>query len=453
MNSLAQQVQASLPLQAKRWWLAVSGGLDSMCLLHLVKQMQQNPSVTLPEVHVLHVHHGLQADADRWQAFVAEQSQSYGFPYQCVKVTVDAQLQQQQGLEAAARAARYKVFAETIETNDVVILAQHANDQVETLLLRLLRGAGVAGLGAMRQCRPLGKGHVQRPLLSVSREALVSYAQEHQIQWCEDPSNADEDFDRNYLRHQVMPLLQQRWPDLSKRVATTSHIMQGTQDLLQQVAQADYQQLTSQSPSSEVGLSVTDLLALSIERRHNLLRWWLHQLGEPAPDFLSLHHIDEQVLLAGADRQPCFTLTQGELRRAYGKLYWVDYQQNIMTEEQAEMLQEWVWDASVTGSEPVATTFGFLHPVIGGLKLHTGDCIGITRRQGGERCQPQGRAHSQSLKKLLQEYQIPVWKRDDLPLFWINDRLAMVGDLWICEGFAAAQGELGWRWSTNRELD
>jgi tRNA(Ile)-lysidine synthase len=229
--------------------------------------------------------------------------------------------------------------------------------------------------------------------------------------------------------------------------------MQGTQDLLQQVAQADYQQLTSQSPSSEVGLSVTDLLALSIERRHNLLRWWLHQLGEPAPDFLSLHHIDEQVLLAGADRQPCFTLTQGELRRAYGKLYWVDYQQNIMTEEQAEMLQEWVWDASVTGSEPVATTFGFLHPVIGGLKLHTGDCIGITRRQGGERCQPQGRAHSQSLKKLLQEYQIPVWKRDDLPLFWINDRLAMVGDLWICEGFAAAQGELGWRWSTNRELD
>ena len=453
MNSLAQHVQASLPLQAKRWWLAVSGGLDSMCLLHLVKQMQHNTSLTLPAVHVLHIHHGLQADADRWQAFVAEQSQSYGFPYQCVKVTVDAQLQQQQGLEAAARAARYKVFAETIETDDVVILAQHANDQVETLLLRLLRGAGVAGLGAMRQHRPLGKGHVQRPLLSVTREALVVYAQEHHIQWCEDPSNADDDFDRNYLRHQVMPLLQQRWPDLCKRVETTSHIMQGTQDLLLQLAQEDYQQLTPQPPASKVGLSVTSLLALSLERRHNLLRWWLHQLGEPAPDFLSLQHIDQQVLLAGADRQPCFTLTQGELRRAYGKLYWVASQQSITYEEPSQVLQEWVWDASVTGSEPIATATGFLHPVMGGLNLQIGDCIRITKRQGGERCQPQGRAHSQSLKKLLQEYQIPVWQRDNLPLFWVNDCLAMVGDLWICEGFSAAQGELGWRWSRSRELD
>lgn len=452
MNSLAQQVQASLPLQAKRWWLAVSGGLDSMCLLHLVKQMQQNTSVTLPEVHVLHIHHGLQADADSWQAFVVEQSQSYGFPYQCVKVTVDAQLQQQQGLEAAARAARYKVFAETIETNDVVILAQHANDQVETLLLRLLRGAGVAGLGAMRQRRSLGKGHVQRPLLSVTRQALVAYAQQNHIQWCEDPSNADEDFDRNYLRHQVMPLLQQRWPDLSKRVATTSHIMQGTQDLLQQVAQADYQQLTSQQLASEVGLSVTDLLALSIERRHNLLRWWLHQLGEPAPDFLSLQNIDEQVLLAGVDRQPCFTLAQGELRRACGKLYWVDSKQYLSNEEESQTIHEWVWDATENGSEPIAIATGFLHPVIGGLKLQAGDCIRITRRQGGERCQPQGRAHSQSLKKLLQEYQIPAWQRDHLPLFWVNDGLAMVGDLWICEGFSAAQGELGWCWSSKRKL-
>ena len=250
-----------------------------------------------------------------------------------------------------------------------------------------------------------------------------------------------------------MPLLQQRWPDLCKRVATTSYIMQGTQDLLQQLAQEDYQQLTSRQPALEVGLSVTDLLALSIERRHNLLRWWLHQLGEPAPDFLSLQHIDQQVLLAGADRQPCFTLTQGELRRAYGKLYWVDSQQGISNEEPSQMLQEWVWDASVTGSEPIATANGFLHPVIGGLKLQAGDCIRITKRQGGERCQPQGRAHSQSLKKLLQEYQIPVWQRDNLPLFWVNDRLAMVSDLWICEGFSAAQGELGWRWLRSRELD
>ncbi|MDP6968932.1 MAG: tRNA lysidine(34) synthetase TilS [Gammaproteobacteria bacterium] len=449
MISLAQQVQASLPMQASRWWLAVSGGLDSICLLHLIKQMQQNPAISLPDIKVVHVHHGLQAEADAWLQLVVEQCQTYGFSSHCVKVQIDPRLQQQQGLEAAARAARYQVFEELLESGDILLLAQHANDQAETLLLRLLRGAGVAGLGAMRERRSLGLGYLQRPLLSVSRHSLLAYAQEQKLQWLDDPSNDNEQFERNYLRRQVMPLLQQRWPSLLQRVKTTSHIMQHTQTLLEQVAQEDYQRLNQEVPFTAARLPVAGLLDLSPERRYNLLRWWLQQLGELAPDYVTMEQIDEQVLLASADAQPCLSLAQGELRRAYDELYWLSGQMETARGTQDFVEQEWVWTQALARQPRLAVAAGYLQPVVAGLCLREGDRLRVTLRQGGERCQPQGRAHSQSLKKLLQEYQVPAWQRDNLPLFWVNDQLAMVGNLWICQGFAAEQEGVGWGWSAD----
>lgn len=452
MTPLAQRIQASLPMQASRWWLAVSGGLDSMCLLHLVKQMQQDPAISVPEIKVVHIHHGLQAEADAWLQLVAEQSQTYGFSSHCVKVQIDPQLQQQQGLEAAARAARYQVFEELLEPGDTLLLAQHANDQAETLLLRLLRGAGVAGLGVMRERRSLGLGYLQRPLLSVSRDSLLAYAQEQQLQWLDDPSNDNEQFERNYLRRQVMPLLQQRWPSLLQRVKTTSQIMQATQTLLEQVAQEDYQLLTADEPHTEARLPVARLLDLTPERRYNLLRWWLQQLGELAPDYGTMLQIDKQVLTAAKDRQPCLRLAAGELRRAYGDLYWsgggvtsnaTGHSGSVSGTDEQSM----IWPPATAQPAQVNLAGGVLRPVAGGLLLQPGDELRVTVRQGSERCRPEGRAHSQSLKKLLQEYKVPPWQRATLPLFWLNGELAMVADLWICQGFAAPTQGMGWGWS------
>jgi len=461
MTPLAQHLQASLPQQANCWWLAVSGGLDSMCLLHLVKQVQQNLCSNCPDIRIIHVHHGLQPQADDWCQLVERQAEEFGFACYSESVQVDAQIQRQQGLEAAARNARYQVFEKLVAVGDLLLLAQHADDQAETLLLRLLRGAGVAGLGAMPKQRPLGAGHLLRPLLSVSRQELETYAVQHELQWLDDPSNLDEHYRRNFLRHQVMPLLKQRWPGVLQRMQTTSAVMQESQALLQEVAEQDFALLLGKESAGAsemvMALPVLGLLSLSVARRHNLLRWWLQELGDLPPDYEAMQQIDVQMLCAVADGQPELYLAIGLLRRSQGRLYWLDRneRQQLKAATQVTMQQEeaMTWSDTLVQQSSVSLDCGCLQKAINGLYLQSGDKLRISRRQGGERCQPQGRRHSQSLKKLLQEYQVPTWQRSQLPLFWVNGELAMVGDLWVCQGYAVEPGILGWAWSADACLD
>ena len=187
--------------QAKRWRVAFSGGLDSTVLLHLLAHLAKNHS--LPALSAIHIHHGLQAAADAWPAHCQAICDALGVPLAIVHVHVDAGA----SLEQAARAARYGAFIEATQPGDVMLAAQHRDDQAETVLFRLLRGTGSRGLAAMPTQRPLGRGHLLRPLLDVSRAELEAYAREHRLLWIEDPSNADQQFSRNYLRQQVFPVL------------------------------------------------------------------------------------------------------------------------------------------------------------------------------------------------------------------------------------------------------
>jgi len=426
-----------------------------MCLLHLVKQVQQNLSSSCPDIRVIHVHHGLQSQADDWRLLVAQQASDYGFACYSESVQIDPQVQRQQGLEAAARNARYQVFENLIEAGDVLLLAQHADDQAETLLLRLLRGAGVAGLGAMPRRRVLGAGHLLRPLLSVSRQELELYAAQNDLLWVDDPSNLDEHYRRNFLRHKVMPLLKQRWPGVLQRMQTTSAVMQESQALLQEVAVQDYGRLVAAGGSVELlkALPVQGLLDMSAARRHNLLRWWLQKLGDLPPDYEAMLQVDVQVLGAVADGQPELYLAHGLLRRSQGQLYWLSAIERRQLESPDHQAQAIIWSDALAQQASVGLNHGFLRQVTNGLRLQPGDQLRISRRQGGERCQPQGRQHSQSLKKLLQEYQVPAWQRSQLPLFWVNGKLAMVGDIWICHGYAVAPESLGWAWSADACLD
>lgn len=425
------------PTPAKRWLLAVSGGLDSMCLLHLAYQLQQTDSST-PLIEVVHVNHGLQEQAGAWQLAVEQQAQAYGFTCHSRQVSITSEQIQQAGVEAAARYARYAVFASLLEAGDVLLLAQHADDQAETFFLRLLRGAGVAGLGAMPQQRVLGEGELWRPLLKVSRQQLQAYAHQHQLSWVNDPSNQDLRYDRNYLRHSVLPALYERWPSLSQRVQITSDILQETQSLLQEVGESDLHACVV----DDAVLSIHSLLQLSSARRNNVLRLWLGQCGENSLSHGMLQRLNSEVILASEDGQPSLSLGFGEVKRSYGKLHWLGFDSAVAWQAP----QQLVWSEELAQQQAVAFAGGWLVPTNKGMRLQLGDRLVATKRQGGERCQPVGRGHSQSLKKLLQEYQVPAWQRASLPLIYRNNELAMVANLWVCEGCAGNSSATNWRW-------
>ncbi|HDQ9214135.1 TPA: tRNA lysidine(34) synthetase TilS, partial [Pseudomonas aeruginosa] len=192
--------------EAGGWCVAFSGGLDSTVLLHLLAQLAR--SEALPALSALHVHHGLQAAADGWPAHCQAVCRSLGIPLRVERVQVAVG----GSIEQAARDARYRAFQANLGEGQVLLTAQHLDDQAETLLFRLLRGAGLRGLAAMPASRPLGGGRLCRPLLGVSRAELEAYAQTHRLDWVEDPSNQDPRFSRNYLRREIMPRLASHWP-------------------------------------------------------------------------------------------------------------------------------------------------------------------------------------------------------------------------------------------------
>ncbi|MDC9720370.1 MAG: tRNA lysidine(34) synthetase TilS [Gammaproteobacteria bacterium] len=430
-------------IQAAGWVVAVSGGLDSMCLLHALVQLKQY--VQCPSLRVIHIHHSLQDEADGWQQWVEQKSQEYGVGYTGHKVTLCAQQQKDLGLEAAARNARYRIFEQHLQVGEVLLLGHHADDQTETLLLRLLRGAGVGGLRAMPKQRKLGDGLLFRPLMHVRQADLQGYAQVHDLAWCEDPSNQSKRFDRNYLRHNVLPSLRQRWPALDKRIATVASVMADTQQLLDEVAAADLASVRAQYPHHE-RLPLAVLLVQSKARRHNLVRYWLALHQVPMPDYATMQRIDNELLYSAIDGQPKLQLVDWCLRRDQHYLVLLP---KVEVGDVDTLLWQHNIDSKILASGVIELPTGALILSLNdahGLALNQGDHLERRFRKGGERCRPLGRVHSQSLKKLLQEANVPVWERDQLPLFYINGELAMVADLWINCGFEAVKNTPAWRW-------
>jgi tRNA(Ile)-lysidine synthase len=430
-----EKLLAYLPRQADRWWLGISGGLDSMVLLESVVQLSRK--YDFPPVWLLHVNHGLSIQSGRWQQRVIATAIRLGLPYRIIEVNIAQSDVDANGPEAAARTARYDAFARYLQPGQILLLAHHGDDQAETVLLRMFRGAGVAGLCGMPAQRKLANGQLYRPLLGFTRKQLHHWAVKEQLVWIEDPSNLESRFDRNFLRLQVMPLLRSRWPKLQQRLSATASLMRQQQDLIDEIAVSDYQ--SCQDGSTAI-LWVSNLLSLSLARRYNVLRFWLNQQNQLAPTQQQLITIDKQVLQASPAAQPQYRLGSLVLRRSVGKLY-------LLPDAQPQWLDVKPFQVSMARLQDCNIALGnyCLQRAMGGCRLRPKDWIQLSLRQGGERCQPHGRHHSQSLKKLLQEAGVPVWQRDCIPLLWVNDQLAMVGNLWTCKGFQAAAQEPSWR--------
>ena len=427
MSDLLEHLRQALATHpdVRRWWVGLSGGLDSTLLTACVRELQ------LPQpLHCVYIHHGLSSHAGAWQRHCEEFCSQWQLPFTAVAVEVRAD---GQGIEAAARTARYRAFEALLQPGDGLLLGHHLDDQAETLLLRLLRGTGVAGLAGIQPQRPLGAGFLLRPLLAFSRQQLELEARSRELTWVEDDSNGHTRFDRNYLRLQVMPLLQARWPGFQGRWQQTAELCGETAALVAEVAAADLATCEPALDSAGASLDLAALQALSAFRRANLLRLWLQQWGRPLPEVVHLQQVETQLIVGRADSEAEVSWPGVQLQ-IHRRRLWL-----LPALKSALPVHALAWDGEV----PLRWGDWLLRlqPVVeGGWQWPAGGVM-VTARRGGERCHPAGRAHSQTLKKLLQEAGVPPWLRRQLPLITTREgEIIAVADLWHCRGWEGDSG-------------
>lgn len=411
-----------------RLLVAFSGGLDSTVLLRsLTSALRDRPRYSILAIHI---DHGLHPDSQQWQRHCADVARMLGVAYLHRSVLVDSNVG---GVESAAREARYEALRGLMSTGDSLLTAHHADDQLETVLLALMRGAGVTGLAGMPACQPFDPGWHLRPLLDFTRHQLQAWADAEGLQWLTDPSNVGLRFDRNYLRHEVIPRLTRRWPGAPRAAVRSAAHLADAGALLGALAAADV-------ASASVGdcLSVQRLAALDPLRRRNALRLWLKVRGARMPSTRKLLALEHDMLAAQEDRSPCTGWDGFEVRRHRGLLY---ASAAVPRLDAASTVLRWQW------REPLELPSG-----LGRLRTGPAGASGLSVaklppqievrfRSGGEQLKVAGDAHHRKLKKLLQSCDVLPWWRERIPLLYVEGELAAVGDLWIAAAFAAAAGE------------
>jgi tRNA(Ile)-lysidine synthase len=423
VSDLAARVAGQLKHIVKRsdrLLAGLSGGVDSVVLLEVLSRLAPRLRFRLS---ALHVNHQLSPNARRWESFCRQLCRARGIPFQSVKVGV----RRGDSIEAAARAARYAAFAR--RDCEYVVLAHHRDDQVETLLLQLLRGAGVKGLAAM----PLVRTRILRPLLDVTRDEILEYARARKLKWIEDESNQDIYFQRNFIRHEVLPVLARRFPAYRATVARTAGHLAEAARLLDELAAAD-----AAGHLAGGTLPVAALRRLSPARGRNLLRYFLASHGATMPNADRLEEALRQVLNAKQDARVRIELGSFELRRFENRLHLVA----SLKEPAAGYARRWRGEKEIALPElggvlamPRARGAGVSLARLGGRP------VTIRVRRGGESLQPDRRRPRRSLKKLLQEARVPPWERGRLPLILCGTELVWAPGIGVASAFQAGRGE------------
>lgn len=415
-----------------------SGGLDSTVLLHLAVQYW-----TSERIRAVHVNHGLSGSADAWQAHAQANCAALSVAFSAHRIDC----RQSGNQEAAARSERYAAFRQELIDGGILLLGHHADDQVETVLYHLLRGSGSRGLAGIPATRKLGLGYLTRPLLRLTRADLLAYGRHHGLRWIDDHSNANVNFDRNFLRHRVVPAIAERWPDHASRIASSAARSREADALANSVFRTDLERLDRRDERSGVSIGISQLSLLDSARQRNIIRHMPSELGLQPPSLKALEEVLKNCVNARAGALPLVVCGNYQYRRYRDKLYI------ICAVEQhtdcAEKLLEWQLDGPLSlpgGGVLMASEAQSL-----GLRLAASTTVEVGFRRGGERCRPVGRRHSQWLKKLFQEYGLEPWWRSSIPLIYAAGKLVAVGDLWICEGWQAGAGERGLKihWRSN----
>ncbi len=411
--------------------VAFSGGVDSAVLAHaLSKQRRRFASLRL-----LHVDHGLQAASGQWARDCERMARRWKLPINLLRA--DIRRKRGESPEAAAREARYALLTDALEPGEVLITAQHRDDQVETLLLQLFRGAGVNGLASMPGIAPFGAGRIARPLLGVSRDEILAYARRHRLEWIDDPSNEITRFGRNYLRHRVMPLLREKWPGIDDTIARSARHMASAAALLGSLADRDLA-----AAADGGGLNVAVLRTLPAARRRNALRAFIAASGAELPSTLKMTEITQTLLDARPDAQPSVEWPGGTIRRRAGRLR-LEVKSEVSRVPQPETtLKSWKWrtdrQCNVNGSDRLS----LVDDAAGNIDLDAlPETLELRARKGGEKLRPGRRARTQPLKKLMQQARLTIEERARIPLLFAADRsgnrLIAAGDRWIDASVAA----------------
>jgi len=399
----------------EKFYIAYSGGLDSTVLLHAAHAEK------LP-IHAVHVNHHLQQDSDVWQQHCEDNCKNLS-----VALTVQhAQIANspQKSLEDSARDARYALLESMLAENSAMVTAHHQDDLAETVLLQLLRGAGPAGLAAMPECKNLSVGFHLRPLLTCSRADLLEYASINDLHWVDDPSNKLNDFDRNYLRNEVMPKLLERWPAAQQTLSRSSSLQADALSCLSDLAEIDIQAART---AQALKLDVRALQALSSERLNNVLRYWIQSNYMRVPSKKVLQQIVSDIVLKKeVETSPLQTWKEGEIRRYRNCLYLLQ----PLKPHDANQVIRWKIDQSLY-IESLDRTLQPKDLKDAGVPFPDGVNELIVRfRVGGERLKPFGSKQHRSLKNLLQEAGIPPWERARIPLLFHEEQLISVLGYW-----------------------
>lgn len=421
--------------ETKNVIIAYSGGVDSHVLLHLAaSHVDLKPRVT-----AIYVDHGLQLEAKGWAGHCQTVAYDLGVKFKCLAVKIKRTAGQ--SLEELARDARYQALKTILGCDDVVLFAQHREDQMETVLLQLFRGAGVQGLSAMPQTMAFGAGTLIRPFLDVSKQEINDYAVKNKLCWVEDPSNKSDEFDRNFLRNQIVPQLKQKWPALDKTVARSARHCASAHQLTESVAEELLNQVRGKSGQV---LSIVRLLALDDSKQYLVVRQWFKCQNLKMPSEKRVQSILNEVVKAKAEAHPEIKTQAYCIRRYRGELFCI--QPTGFDGLPAEL--QWV-----AGVKQLLLSDGskleLLESSIGIPKAVWESAeVKVRFRQGAEKISLPGRVGRHTLKNLYQEKAIPPWQRGKIPLLYLNNKLAAVADLWVDSNYFSDRNEpcyrIGW---------
>jgi len=424
-NALLHALTSQLGSGDGKFLCAFSGGLDSTVLLHA---LSKQPHV---EIRAIHVHHGLHPEADTWAAHCEEFCRHLNIELILVRVEVS---KNGEGIEAAARNERYRAMAEHIRGDEILLTAHHLEDQAETILLRLLRGSGSQGLAAMRAESTAWGFRQLRPLLSCSRDDLRAYAINEKLAWIEDPSNEKTDFDRNYLRHEILPLLQKRWPQVSRNLSRSAALMAEEHECLREQATRFLAHIAGVDPRC---LSVSALMKHNKAWRAQILRTWVESLAAPPLPASILCEIEQCLLVAKPDTSAQVRWADTQINRWRDGLY--------LSDSPVETSGGWQidWDGKAVFEMPDARQWGFVHAgdamaLSLAVKAAFEGELRVSLRTGGEKILLEHRGHRSSVKNRLQELGVPPFVRKTLPVLSTrNGECLAVGDVLLSARFKA----------------
>lgn len=412
-----------------RYWVGFSGGLDSTVLLHVLASLRERLRAPLSAIHI---DHALQSGSSAWAAHCRTECER--LEIDLCSLVVDASAGPGESPEAAARQARYRAIAETLGRGAMLLTAHHRDDQAETLLLQLLRGAGVEGLAAMPAVRDWNQGWHARPLLEFHRQAIRDWALARQLHWIDDPSNTASIADRNYLRHHVMPGLLSRWPGAVESIVRSAGHCADAAEAIRRQAEAD---LGRALLADRIEVSV--LRELPRVRARNVLRYWLRERRVPPLSLRRLNDALDQFCDAGADATVRIVWHGVEMRR-YRDQIWL---MNVPRQAVEKRPVDWVGEEMRLGPG-----LGLVRrrKVPGGIDPDRWEQgrVQIVYRYPGLRCRPGGRSGTRSFKKIAQEFGVPPWQREMLPVVMIDDRPAAIANCCVCQPFNVGRDAPGW---------